>query len=251
MTDFTNSEKATNYQAVGEFNRTFGHPANTVFQHKIFDENPQTVKLRLDLIKEEVGELVDAVNENNLKEILDACGDILYVVYGMGQVFGINLDHKGPLESIEKPGYPKFSRNYSVNKNVFTESYQDVKKLVDKISDTYNCLDLSVAEKNIGDVSYHLYTILTFVYELSDVVGFDLDEVFDRVHRSNMSKLCLNEQEAVETIEHYKTLPGFESVNVKYRLAVDNKRYVIYNAESGKILKSKYFKLPNFSDLLE
>ena len=49
-------------------------------------------KLRLDLIKEELEELTEAMNKKNLLEVADALTDILYVTYGAGHAFGINLD---------------------------------------------------------------------------------------------------------------------------------------------------------------
>ena len=50
------------------------------------------LKLRIDLIKEELGELKEAVSRKDLKEVADALTDILYVTYGAGHAFGINLD---------------------------------------------------------------------------------------------------------------------------------------------------------------
>ena len=49
-------------------------------------------KLRLDLIKEELNELTEAMNNKDLLEVADALTDILYVTYGAGHAFGINLD---------------------------------------------------------------------------------------------------------------------------------------------------------------
>ena len=58
----------------------------------IFRDSPKTIRLRLDLIKEEVGELSDAILQNDIIEQRDACADILYVVYGMSDVLGIAID---------------------------------------------------------------------------------------------------------------------------------------------------------------
>jgi predicted HAD superfamily Cof-like phosphohydrolase len=85
-------QEKTNYQKVIEFNKTFGHPAHTDVQHNVFAKKPNLVKLRLDLIREEVKELEDAVNNNDMTETFDALSDILYVVYGMGAAFGLDLD---------------------------------------------------------------------------------------------------------------------------------------------------------------
>ena len=54
--------------------------------------NEKTNKLRIDLIKEELEELTQAMSEKNLLEVADALTDILYVTYGAGHAFGIDLD---------------------------------------------------------------------------------------------------------------------------------------------------------------
>lgn len=69
-------------------------------------------ELRLDLIQEEVEELEDAINESNLVAIADALTDILYVVYGAGHSFGIDLDacyaevHRSNLSKLGEDGRP-------------------------------------------------------------------------------------------------------------------------------------------------
>ena len=82
----------------------------------------KTVKLRLDLIKEELVELETAINENNVVEIADALTDILYVTYGAGHAFGINLDkcfdevQKSNLSKLDENGNPIFNENGKIMK---------------------------------------------------------------------------------------------------------------------------------------
>ena len=92
--------------------------------------------------------------------------------------------------------------------------------------------------------------ILYVVYGAGVTFGINLDEAFRIVHESNMSKLCKNEKEAKESVAYYAEHPDFLNINVKYRLAADGKSYVVYNADTGKILKSKYFMKPDFSNML-
>ena len=82
----------TNFEKVIEFNDGFGVPVNNTVQKDIFEQNPDLVKLRLDLILEEVTELKEAIDTHDMTETIDALADILYVVYGAGASFGINLD---------------------------------------------------------------------------------------------------------------------------------------------------------------
>jgi predicted HAD superfamily Cof-like phosphohydrolase len=81
----------TNFQKVGEFHKTFDHPILDSVDKDIFDKKA-LVDLRLKLISEEFQELKDAIKDKNIVEVADALSDILYVVYGTGHAFGIDLD---------------------------------------------------------------------------------------------------------------------------------------------------------------
>ena len=65
--------------------------------------------MRYDLIKEELNELDQAIKENDLKEVADALTDILYVTYGAGHAFGINLDKC--FEEVQKSNMSKLDLN--------------------------------------------------------------------------------------------------------------------------------------------
>lgn len=82
----------SNFQKVVVFNRTFDVPVHTNVQHDIWTKNPKLIKLRMDLIREEMKELEEAVATQDMTETVDALADILYVVYGMGASLGIDLD---------------------------------------------------------------------------------------------------------------------------------------------------------------
>ena len=82
----------SNFEKVKEFNESFGVTVHNNPQKNIVVEDPELTKLRLDLILEEVSELKEAVKTNDFTEIVDALSDILYVVYGAGVSFGVNLD---------------------------------------------------------------------------------------------------------------------------------------------------------------
>ena len=78
----------SNFEDVKTFMETFGQMVRTKPQFP----NEKTMQLRFDLIKEELNELEHAMKTKNLKEIADALTDILYVTYGAGYAYGINLD---------------------------------------------------------------------------------------------------------------------------------------------------------------
>jgi len=78
----------TNFEKVGIFMKTFGQDVKTTSELAEDKIN----KLRVSLIEEELDELKAAIKDNDIKEVADALTDILYVTYGAGHAFGINLD---------------------------------------------------------------------------------------------------------------------------------------------------------------
>ena len=78
----------SNFSKVGTFMKTFGQEVKT----KPSFSTEKINKLRIDLIKEELEELTEAINNKDLLEVADALTDILYVTYGAGHAFGIDLD---------------------------------------------------------------------------------------------------------------------------------------------------------------
>ncbi len=78
----------TNFEKVKLFMKTYGQEV----KDKAGLSDAMTNKLRIDLIKEELEELTEAMKDENLLEVADALTDILYVTYGAGHAFGIDLD---------------------------------------------------------------------------------------------------------------------------------------------------------------
>jgi len=78
----------SNFQNVKKFMQTFGQEV----KEKNEFPNEKIIQLRYELIKEELEELNQAIKDKDMKEIADALTDILYVTYGAGHAFGINID---------------------------------------------------------------------------------------------------------------------------------------------------------------
>ena len=78
----------SNFERVKKFMETFGQE----IREKAGFPSEKITALRYDLIKEELNEFKDAINNRDIKEVADALTDILYVTYGAGHAFGINLD---------------------------------------------------------------------------------------------------------------------------------------------------------------
>ena len=108
----------SNFDDVRIFMQTFGQEVKIkakISQKKI-------VKLRYDLIKEELNELQNAIKTKNLKEIADALTDILYVTYGAGHAYGIDLDkcfsevQKSNMSKLGEDGKPIYNKKGKVMK---------------------------------------------------------------------------------------------------------------------------------------
>ena len=103
----------TNFQSVKKFMQTFGQEVKNKTQFP----NDNIVDLRYELIKEELEELNQAIKDKDLKEIADALTDILYVTYGAGHAFGIDLDKC--FEEVQSSNMSKLDEN---RKPIYNES---------------------------------------------------------------------------------------------------------------------------------
>ena len=108
----------TNFEKVGFFMKTFGQEvkqSSSLSSDKINS-------LRVSLIKEELDELIEAMNKKDLVEVADALTDILYVTYGAGHAFGINLDdcfeevQNSNMSKLNKDGKPIYNNKGKVMK---------------------------------------------------------------------------------------------------------------------------------------
>ena len=108
----------TNFEKVGKFMKTFGQDVKT--SSGLSSEKINL--LRIKLIEEELGEFKKAINEKNLIEVADALTDILYVTYGAGHAFGIDLDkcfdevQKSNMSKLGDDGKPIYNEHGKVMK---------------------------------------------------------------------------------------------------------------------------------------
>ena len=108
----------TNFEKVKQFMKTFGQEVKT----KASFSDEKINQLRLDLISEELEELKNAMASKDLLEVADALTDILYVTYGAGHAFGINLDkcfdevQKSNMSKLGSDGKPIYNESGKVMK---------------------------------------------------------------------------------------------------------------------------------------
>ena len=108
----------SNFSKVGTFMKTFGQEVKI----KPSLSTEKINKLRIDLIKEELEELTEAMNNKDLLEVADALTDILYVTYGAGHAFGIDLDkcfdevQNSNMSKLDENGKPIYNESGKVMK---------------------------------------------------------------------------------------------------------------------------------------
>jgi len=108
----------SNFERVRKFMEIFGQE----IKEKAEFPNEKIISLRYDLIKEELGELKEAMNNKDIKEVADALTDILYVTYGAGHAYGINLDkcfkevQNSNMSKLGSDGKPIYNENGKVMK---------------------------------------------------------------------------------------------------------------------------------------
>ena len=110
--------KISNFEKVGDFMEAFGQKVEVEPTWPDFN----TRDLRLELISEEFSELCQAMEDRDMVQIADALTDILYVVYGAGHSFGIDLDecfeevHRSNMSKLGKSGRPIYREDGKVMK---------------------------------------------------------------------------------------------------------------------------------------
>ena len=108
----------TNFEKVGLFMSTFGQEV----KKKSELSSEKINSLRISLIREELDELTKAMKENDILEVADALTDILYVTYGAGHAFGLDLDRcfdevqKSNMSKLGDDGKPIYNENGKVLK---------------------------------------------------------------------------------------------------------------------------------------
>ena len=231
----------TGFQMVQEFNRAFeverfkiGFYENDPYirREDVFAQNMKLVKFRYSLINEEVNELSRAIETDNFTEVRDALADIAYVVYGMCDCLNINADDPKDFE-------------VSTNCNLMLKlcSYTEANI---RIQEAINACEFEKLKSGLA-------LLLTIVKSLSIRLGIDHDADFKIVHESNMSKLCDNLSQAVETVNDYinKYSTGQSEYDKPYYTYLpDIRKWMVKNGgdgpKAGKVLKNKYYKSVKF-----
>lgn len=256
-----NTIMLSNFQKIKEFHTAFGLPCCDTISIKNLQDF-KIASLRIKLIQEESIELYVA---SDIVEQLDAIGDLLYVVYGAGASFGFDLDklfHEFCMKQFvdnfdnfnEKSLFDKTNFQKSViicsilypNKSQHDPTYirsdkkYNIETQLHNLSHALLMCDTTAVQTILVQMLYTLYCVGYFC-------GFDLDKLFDSIHKSNMSKLCDSENEAIETVQWYikNQLERYPSPSYKY--VSGSNKWIVFDKTTDKRLKSIRYLPPVIS----
>ena len=240
----TFASRLSNFESVGEFHRVFEHPIKKTPDVSVFDEQPKLVALRFALIEEETKEFIEAAKNKDVVEMIDALADIDYVVFGAGHAFGINMDSMLSLASLASTS--KFSPKDYFNRT----SDARIVAICDEFTALLTSLRAAFESRNMIEIAVVFLKIVEQTYTVAADIGIDLNEAFDLVHKSNMTKACLDENQATATLDQYlKDTSVYKDPAIKQ--STDGKYWIVYDRSTGKTLKSKFYQPVNLRVLVE
>jgi predicted HAD superfamily Cof-like phosphohydrolase len=217
------------YQCVVEFHTMFEYPVRVVPEPNIFTLDPKLVNARISFIESEIEEFLEAFNAKNKIEMADALCDILYFSYGTGVCFGYNM------------GTACVNDDMSREEGTTLEFWEDVMTRFGTIISVSQDFKTHCIAQNFEQAMSDLVLLNIRIYMLSRFMNFDIDAMYNEVHRSNMTKACDTEADAIESVARYKT-------ENKYRTPCYKQigtRFMVYNADDRKILKNYKWSEPN------
>ena len=145
-------------------------------------------------------------------------------------------------KTFSSPTYDKYTNDIWKNDKL-------IKLRTDLINEEVQELNEAIANKDITETIDALADILVVTLGAFDAFGINGDKVFNEVHSSNMSKLCSNIQEASNSVDWYKKNKSDIYPEPDYRKSDTGDGYVIFNKNTGKILKNINWKEPDLTNL--
>ena len=241
--------------------------------HEKYDQ--KQIMLRYNLIKEEITEYKQGLLKNSCLEQIDALGDILYVVAGAKVYFNfvetIQIENKLK-DIVDGFVFCKIDDEYvssiesdlwMTTNNIYIDmAISTLDELLEELNKITAYIINGIPEKDIYMTSNYyniaLDKLVIEIFKLSTIYNVDIIKVFDYVHASNMSKICVTEEDAIETVNRYKQLYVDNVTNnpfalnvyetPEYKMIIHNNTnyWIIYDEKTKKILKSHKYNEVNF-----
>lgn len=172
-----------------------------------------------------------------------------------------NMDKIKRFFMLKKTNFEKvclFNKAFGVKSN-YSEPQLDIcdkdpeliKYRLSLIQEEVQELQDAIKDKDFIEITDALADILYVTYGAFTAIGINADEAFEIVQKSNLSKLCATEQDAIETVKRYKEEVSQRYDSPSYRRSDDGKFFVVYNQSTMKILKNYKYTPADFTELLK
>jgi predicted HAD superfamily Cof-like phosphohydrolase len=229
----------SNFRKVQDFSNAFGVKKYDIFNKNVL-EDKENNNLRISLIIEEFNETDEARKQKDVIEVRDGFADQLYVLYGMADSFGIDIDREignriksNYFNNLEFLKYFT-TKNYEVFNIKVLEDTEFINPIFKNLSIKIKLLEMCVIEKNSELLINKLCEIIYMIYKIAKHFGITIHEDFSIVHNSNMSKICKTEEEAIKTVKKYETDERYPEPYYEK----NDYGYIVKNRTTGKVLKS-------------
>ena len=238
----------SNFRKVQDFANAFGVKKYTNFIKEVL-EDADNNNLRISLIKEEFNELNDARKQKDLIETRDALSDILYVLYGMADSYGIDIDmemaNRVKNKYFDDQEFIKlFTKNFDKFEVNILEDNDFIIPIYNELFVKIRLLEICIDEKECELVINKLCEIVFMVYKIAIHFTINIHDDFRIVHESNMSKICKTEDEAKETVKKYESDERYPEPYYEK----NDFGYIVKNRTTGKVLKSINYNPVEFSN---
>ena len=138
--------------------------------------------------------------------------------------------------------YEKYNQTNFENEKLLKFRYDLIKEESEEIRD-------ALENKDYGEIIDGCCDVIYVALGLMDAMGIDGDKAFQYVQDCNMSKFCDTEEDAKKSVQKYLDDKESPYDSPAYRYNEKNGLWIVYNKSSGKILKNKNFKPPDFRNL--
>lgn len=183
------------------------------------------------LIKEEWSEILKAIKEKNLEEIIDGLADLLYVIYGYLCIY--KKEYNKVISRSTCKSYNHFRPICVINTFFGDQGLEDLINVT---------TDMNYLNKTIEKI---FELVILCIYDIAEYLDTDLDQVFDCVHNANMTKFCNDLEIAINTVLYYKDHPELGYLEPFHYFDSNYSLWVVKNRTTGKILKSVEWKQEN------
>jgi len=237
---------STHFNLVGEFHETFDYSVRKEPFFAVFENEPNLVKSRSGFMWEENAEFKEAYANSDMKEMADALCDMAYFGHGTGQCLGINVDQRledRGLGYITCRPTPKSDDCFDTNVycDFITEHRSEIDVWIAKLDESLNMFDRMSRDKDFEGLADALVTILINTYSFGYFLHFDMDRMFREVHRSNMTKVCHNLEDAEESVKLYNKEGRYNKPVIRMK----GPYFMVYDEDLNKILKNHKWENPN------